>query len=489
MAAPETTQQENIIKELLNPNEAIQWTGKPNPLAKTLPHTFIFVFSVIWLTSSLFFLLASFGLFTNDGFQWRVFLFFTPFTLFGLGLISVPIYAYIKAKRTIYAITDQRAIIYTPQKTKSFYGNQILEVRTEKHTFSGFNITFGKGKRVYSNNSTYIKYDGFYGFKEPHRLEAMLNALIATAPPEPTLQDTPKPGFARRNLTHPPRHIPWTSKIWLYFNPNNWANLLGWIFIIIGMPLVWKYTLNSDLSILYNFNSKSVTTQGIVVECYATNFEFGNSGTTYGTPTYAIEFKSITEDGTEFTGTSYATGLILGKGKQVTVQFPQGKPHLARIEGTRRKPVGLIGLIPMITVIVGAGMVLSGLIKGFKRKGLLRNGRFTSGVLIDKTKTSMAVNREPVYKLTFEYETKSSKHQLTVKTHKVDKFTDLYETIIYNPANPQKACLVENLPGKLKFDPDGNIIPRPSALPIITVIVISTVIIGNLTYAIIKFTG
>ena len=115
------------VRTELRPGERLVWVGQPNParwMFKTLP---ILLFAIPWTTCMLFALAAFSGLLDALGIggskpnvimgvvadRLIISLFFTlPLALIGLGITSAPLWAWRMALRTIYAITDQRTLIW-----------------------------------------------------------------------------------------------------------------------------------------------------------------------------------------------------------------------------------------------------------------------------------------------------------------------------------------------------------------------------------------
>src|SRR5215831_7374946 len=108
-------QAEQIVTAQLDPGERILWSGFPAPGAlarRVLPMTLFGIpftaFSVFWVWQTLsitrhgpqapgpLFLLPLFGL---------------PVLFVGLGVMASPIWVYLAAKSTVYAVTEKRALI------------------------------------------------------------------------------------------------------------------------------------------------------------------------------------------------------------------------------------------------------------------------------------------------------------------------------------------------------------------------------------------
>ena len=111
----ERVEAEQIATRTLDPGERLLWSGSPNPgrsAAQVLVATFIGIpsvgFAVFWIYTAYHIASRS----AHAPGPWALFpLFGLPFLLIGLGVMLSPLWAYLAAQRTVYAVTDQRALI------------------------------------------------------------------------------------------------------------------------------------------------------------------------------------------------------------------------------------------------------------------------------------------------------------------------------------------------------------------------------------------
>src|SRR6266568_1851621 len=108
-------QAEQIVTPQLDPGESLLWCGVPDPsriALSTLPAALVGIpfagFAAFWIymaytmTSKASRAIGPFAFFP---------LFGVPFLLVGLGVLGSPLWAYLAALRTAYAVTGQRAMI------------------------------------------------------------------------------------------------------------------------------------------------------------------------------------------------------------------------------------------------------------------------------------------------------------------------------------------------------------------------------------------
>ena len=181
----------------LEPGERLLWHGKPDPKRGLLATIPLVLFAIPWTAFALFWTAAASGLWFDDakpGPMSLFGLFGVPFILVGLGMLTSPYWLYKKAKQTVYALTNRRAMIITGASTKkiqSFTGNDMGAIeRTERSNGTGdvnFATMVGKKSDVTV---------GFMGIADARRVERlMLDTFKKEAGTKETLEPT---GFSSR---------------------------------------------------------------------------------------------------------------------------------------------------------------------------------------------------------------------------------------------------------------------------------------------------
>lgn len=289
------------------------------------------------------------------------------------------------------------------------------------------------------------------------------------------------------NMAGPPRSVPLSVRLRVLFGGA--FNQAGWFVLGFGMAFVWAFTLNADLTGWYLFRGRLDTTEGKAIDCKKTSFSEGGSKHSKGTPVYAIHYAFTAADGTEYKGLSYITGKQFKQGQKVTIEYPQGRPQTSRIKGMRRKPVGLFGLIPVIFPLIGLLFITGGIRKGLKANRLLALGEQTKGRLKSKERTNTQVNKKPVYKLTFEFNTSEGMtYEAVAKTHETGKLEDqTEEPLLYDPVRPSYAVMLDDLPGNPRINDTGNIKAGSASGTIMLLIIPLVTIIGHGIYIYLKF--
>ena len=175
---------ERVDREL-EPGERVQWLEMPVARYFTPAALGAFLFGIPWTAFAIFWTAgAAWGTTRSAaGGLFHVFpLFGVPFILIGLVMLSAPIWAYRKALKTVYVITDRRAITFDGGWTttiRSYGPEQLNEVyRKERKDGTGDIIIARRAWRD-SDGDRRSEELGFLRIRDPKTVEAMLKGLAA----------------------------------------------------------------------------------------------------------------------------------------------------------------------------------------------------------------------------------------------------------------------------------------------------------------------
>jgi len=182
-----------MVDRELAPGEQIRWVDMPLPRLFTPASTGAFLFAIPWTAFALFWTgFAAFGVSKMPpgegpwGLKWAFPLFGLPFILIGLGMLSSPWWARRAARRTVYAITDRRAIVFQggwSTTVRSYAPEQLSQVFRREHRDGTGDVIIavdGWQNRYGTRRATEA---GFLRVREPKTVEAMLKGLAALAKP------------------------------------------------------------------------------------------------------------------------------------------------------------------------------------------------------------------------------------------------------------------------------------------------------------------
>jgi len=269
--------------------------------------------------------------------------------------------------------------------------------------------------------------------------------------------NTPPPLRLRmNNLRPPPRAVPLGVALTNLF--GGFENFMGWFFFGFGMIFAWFAGYRADYSFITFTGAKGLA-DGRVVAIRETNASVGGGKHSQGTPVYEYRF-TYTVNGAEFEGLSYRTGTSFGEGDRVQVEYLLRDPSRARIEGMRRNYFDPWILFVLIFPAVGIGFIQAGFRRGLRANRLLAWGRITHGRFVSMEATGGKINNQVIYKLFFDCTAADGRrHTAIARTHLVERLQDEeQEPLLYDPRAPERAVLVDELPGAPGIDARGQLV-------------------------------
>jgi len=283
-----------------------------------------------------------------------------------------------------------------------------------------------------------------------------------------------------RRLANPPRPVPLLVRQRVLF--GGMTSQMGWVFFGFGMIFFWAFVWRADLTSWYRFRGVVPVADGQVIRSSDTGASEGGSKNRRGTPIYKNEFLFLVDD-REYRNASYAVGTRLAVGRRVRVQYLANDPSLARIQGMRANVFGPAVLFVLLFPSVGFGLVVFSVSRGIKACRLLSHGVPTTGRLISKEATAVKENGRSVYKLTFEFETGEGRScTATARTNAPEKFREQGEPLVYDPENPVRAVMLDNLPGAPHIGDDGHVYCRQPTRALLSLLVPLATTLGHGAY-------
>jgi hypothetical protein len=254
------------------------------------------------------------------------------------------------------------------------------------------------------------------------------------------------------------RVVPWSTRVVVLF--GGLAAPMGWFFFAFGMIFVWVFAAQADYTSAFLLRGKLQSAPATITAVRETGFSEGGGKRRRGTPIFACDYE-FTHEGKKFSGTSYRQGRA-NEGTRTTAQFSPGRPEVSRLAGMRCAPFGMAVLLTGIFPIAGLAIALPGLWRGRRNVALLVHGEMAEGRLIGKEAMDAHVNKQQVFKLTFEFtDLLGTTRQAVAKTHLPERLTDdKVEKLFYSPRNPARAVLLDDLPGKPSINERGELKPK-----------------------------
>jgi hypothetical protein len=233
-------------------------------------------------------------------------------------------------------------------------------------------------------------------------------------------------------LAPAPRHIP--VRLWLglvFGHPLTQFGLI-WIAGCLGALLS-----HHDLESRYTFDRTATAHVDRVVEI--TDDDDNITG-------YRVYYRFNDESGSAHSDYGFADQSPLRA--EIEVRYDHEHPRASKPVTFRSRflhPSDL--LYVLIAGGIGAAFLAWPAIRARRALRLLRYGRETRGKLIHKE--VIESSEGDTTKLTFEYEAEGAKHQLLVRPEYAGRLEDdEAEPMMYDIANPARAVMIDDLPGK-----------------------------------------
>ena len=178
---------QRVLERELCSGEQVVWSQQPRPGALVYKSFTTFLLGIPFFTFAVIWTYGASGGFESSRTNkaswppWFPMLWGGMFMIVGAGLLLSPLWAYWKAVRTVYAITDQRAILIVApwrRSIHSFVGQQLVDIHRVEDEGDRGDIVFHREARSGKHGDSY--YDvGFLGIEGVREAEDNLRRLCA----------------------------------------------------------------------------------------------------------------------------------------------------------------------------------------------------------------------------------------------------------------------------------------------------------------------
>ena len=173
----------NQLELELGQGERVVWSAQPVPSTFARGSIFLVLFGVVWTAFSVFWVvMASAGVSKGPKIALLFPLFGVPFVLIGIGMLTSPIWMRKSAGRTLYAITDRRALIVS----RSVFGRTTVNsfeparLGSTEHAYNpdgSGDIIFDSSTWVDSDGDRRSRRVGFLGVPEVRQVIPLIQNL------------------------------------------------------------------------------------------------------------------------------------------------------------------------------------------------------------------------------------------------------------------------------------------------------------------------
>jgi hypothetical protein len=173
---------QDLISRELDPDERVVWSAMPKPRYFTGPALAAFLFAIPWTAFSLFWIAGAAGFKIpqfnrgEDLFP----LFGVPFVLIGIGMLSSPLWTYRNSLRTVYVITNRRAITIDGGRSytiRSYASEMLTDTYRREHADGTGDVIIIRNSWKDSDGDRQSQELGFLRIPDAKSVEQMLKEL------------------------------------------------------------------------------------------------------------------------------------------------------------------------------------------------------------------------------------------------------------------------------------------------------------------------
>lgn len=173
-----------LVDTELQPGERIVWTGQPLPSRFARRSLGMVIFAIPWTAFAVFWIAAACQFKIPDFSQGGGFfpLFGLPFVLVGVGMLSSPFWMRRSARRTVYALTDRRALVlgggaWRSLSVRSFGPEKLRDLRRVQYPDGSGDLIFERTIHENSHNNRQSTDHGFLAIREVKDVETLARKL------------------------------------------------------------------------------------------------------------------------------------------------------------------------------------------------------------------------------------------------------------------------------------------------------------------------
>jgi len=454
--------QHRVVQEL-EPDEQLLWVGQPAP-AFFVGNSFGSVlFAIPWTLFAVFWMCAAAGFQIPEFGPEMIFpLFGVPFVLVGLAMFGSPLALRYCLKKTVYVVTDHRAIVFAgtlfSMKIVSYDPDELGGLQRKEKPNGLGDIRFGDkpsdSGHAKRQTPELVPTGGFWNIPFTRDVARLLKNLAAQAPGQEEKEDEDEADHSRlatlpilRQIGDAPREIP--LSLWLQLRLSSGPiSLFGWIFagFGFGFALIAVAFTGLDDAIPRNWGDAGKAT---ITNIEKTNFHINDDSI------HAYHFETSGNASEKIGGISYGYGGKYETGDVVPLQKSGNRYRLQGL--TLAKAGGSPALIFLgagsLFGIIGLCFPVYSWFAGGKAIRLLRDGSAVGAKFAGMTPTGTKVNDQPVMKVDFEYQVEGETYTASAHALDTSRLTDTKsKLVLYDPMQPEQSVVPDGLPRGVHFD-------------------------------------
>ena len=236
--------------------------------------------------------------------------------------------------------------------------------------------------------------------------------------------------------------VPFRIRILLLFGRTSF--IIGFLFTLIGIAFIVYFSLQLNWNILFAAKKDLVSTAGIITSLDTTQYNVNES------PLLEYRYRYYDDSRIPYSGFFLEYADIYDPGQEITIEYLKDSPEISRFTGKDRQNYDQIMFLAGVgSIVIGVLFLYPSYRRSRRERKIIMMGRPVEGKLVYAEPTNLRVNEQPVYNLTYEYNTsRDSIQKFSVRSHMIRNISDEHtEILIYDPGNPSKAVVVDTLPG------------------------------------------
>lgn len=176
-----------LVSPELRPDERVVWLGQPIPWRFVKRFISTFFFGVVWMTFCVFwaggFIGAEMSKADGDTLLTTFIPFSIPFFLIGLAALSTPYWSWRKARRTVYTLTNERALVFDANwwqamTIRSFEPARLADLRRVQNADGSGDLVFDRIVTNDGEGSTKVTDHGFLAIPNVKSVEEAVLRLV-----------------------------------------------------------------------------------------------------------------------------------------------------------------------------------------------------------------------------------------------------------------------------------------------------------------------
>ncbi len=222
--------------------------------------------------------------------------------------------------------------------------------------------------------------------------------------------------------------------------------IMGFLFAFIGLVFICFFGARINWRLYFAGEDDLVLTQAVITGFQETRYEVND------VPLFNYNYRYSDGSDSTYSGNLLEFEEALSIGQEVEIAYLKLSPSLSRFTGKDKRNFDKIMLLGSLgALLVGWLFMIPSSRRTRKERRILASGRPAEGKLLQAVPTTVKVNEQPVYNLTFEFHTgNNSPEQCTVRSHLIQNFSnDHKEKLIYDPRNPSNAVIIDTLPSSV----------------------------------------